>query len=84
MCFVPSDEDSKHLAIAAPLRHFQEIYDSPDFLVAYTTQELEELFDELLKRAKDPITRPRMIKATEYFIESTPAALFKELIDPDQ
>ena len=81
MCFVPSDEDSKHLAIAAPLRHFQEIYDSPDFLVAHTTRELEELFDELLKRAKDPTTRPRMIKATEYFIESTPQPYSKSLIN---
>ena len=80
MCFVPSNEDSQHLKIAAPLRHFQEIYDSPDFLVAYDTQQVEQLFGELLKRAKDQTMSQKMINTAQYFVERTTQPYSKNLV----
>jgi len=69
LCFLPMEEESMHFKRAAPLEHFQPMYDSPDFVIARAMDELVPGIIDMIRRSEDPETPSRMRKAASYFVD---------------
>ncbi len=70
LCFLPEEErEAKHLRMVAPLTHFEEMFRTPEFLLARGSNELLPKIAELLAITDDELFAERLRKACEYYVE---------------
>jgi hypothetical protein len=69
LCFLPDDGFSYTFKQIQQLKHFQEMFDMSEFLVAKGAAELIATTSDLLARAADPNWQERMIQAGSFFVE---------------
>lgn len=82
LCFLPIDEQqARHFQITAPLTHFEDMYDAPEFLVAQGRERLAPALRELLQRCSEPGFSDRVRAACDYFVESFDQAYSERLAD---
>lgn len=69
LCFLPhEDKKASHFQMAAPLIHFDEMYQMPEFLVARGDEQLMPMLVQLLARTEDSESLDRLDQACEFFV----------------
>jgi len=63
------EEESMHFKRAAPLEHFRPMYESSDFVIVRSMNELVPGINEMLIRCQYPEISSRMKKASEFFVD---------------
>ncbi|MBI5164239.1 MAG: CDP-glycerol glycerophosphotransferase family protein [Magnetospirillum sp.] len=70
MCFLPKEEtEAGFFQTVFDNEHFQDIYKSPEFILAVGEEELLPKTTALLERACDPAIAARMKDASRFFVE---------------
>jgi len=70
LCFLPDeDTDAKHFTLAAPLIHFEDMYQMPEFLIAKGNMQLLPKLEELLAKTSNINHIRSLNEACKFFVE---------------
>ncbi len=70
LCFLPIEETgARHFQLALPLKHFEDMFDLPEFLVATGQAELIPGIETILSRLGDAEFAARLREVCEHFVE---------------
>ncbi len=70
LCFLPIEETgARHFQLALPLKHFEDMFDMPEFLVATGQAELIPGIETILSRLGDAEFAARLRKVCGHFVE---------------
>lgn len=70
LCFLPVEEtDARHFQLALPLKHFEDMFNMSDFLVATGKDEFISGIEKLLLRYDDKDFVGRLAKTCQHFVE---------------
>ncbi len=70
LCFLPEEEvDARHFQMTAPLIHFEDMYNMPEFIIAKGQDELLDKTQDLLQRTQAENTAQDLQKACDFFVE---------------
>jgi hypothetical protein len=69
LCFLPMEEaDARHFQLIMPLKHFEDMFNMSEFLIARSRDELIPGLEKLLERVDDAEFEDQLHKAAEHFI----------------
>lgn len=69
LCFLPLEESgARHFQLIMPLKHFEDMFNMDEFLVARGREELLPGLEQLLVRIDDPAFHTRLSDAVDHFL----------------
>ena len=69
LCFMPGDDTSDHFRHDSQLIHFQDMFNMPEILKAWGSNELIPKVLELMRRAQKNNWKERLKKSSHNFVE---------------
>lgn len=70
LCFLPTDEaDARHFQLVLPLKHFEDMFNMPEFPIANGMVELIPGIQATLSRVGDEVFAKRLHDACAHFVE---------------
>lgn len=69
LCFLPMEEaDARHFQLIMPLKHFEDMFNMEEFLIARGREELIPGLEDLVARIGDATFVTRLRQASEHFV----------------
>lgn len=82
LCFLPEDEtDARHFQLAASLKHFEDMFAMPEFLVVRGREELVSGIHSLISRIGDEDFAARLRETCAYFVEPFEVSYSERLVE---